>query len=309
MAYQGLYSSKQANQMKTLLLLVLFPVVLGIALFGTYFFLASRANGGLAMSFEQKIAFAQQQTRGSMLMLLPIIIIWCVIAFMFQRRLLFAFAGANPVERKDEPMIYNIVENLCISRGLPTPKIGIIETDAMNAFALGWRSSDARVVFTRGLINRLDKREIEAVAAHELSHIINKDSLLMMVMVLYIGAIAMLGEILLRSSTTSNSENKSKNLLPIIGLILLLLGYIFYPLLRLAVSRRREFLADAGAVELTQDNQAMISALQKISVNPEVKLENKEMSAMFIANPIKKVAGWFQTHPSIEERIKALQNY
>lgn len=309
MAYQGLYSSKQSNQFKTVLLLVLFPVFLGIALFGTFFFLSSKTSDGSLLSMDHRITFAKEQSLAVLSVGLPIMLIWGLISFFFQRQLLFSFSGAKPVERSDEPLIYNIVENLCISKGIPTPKIGIIETNAMNAFALGWKSSDAWVVFTRGLINRLDKREIEAVAAHELTHILNKDSLLMMVMVLYIGAIAMLGEILLRSSTTSSSENRSKNFLPIIGLVLILLGYIFYPLLRLAVSRRREFLADAGAVELTKDNQAMISALQKISANPEVKIDNKEMSAMFIANPLKKISGWFQTHPSIEERIKAIESY
>ena len=178
----------------------------------------------------------------------------------------------------------------------------------MNAFALGWRASDAWIVFTRGLLNKLEKREIEAVAAHELTHILNKDSLLMLVMVLYIGAVTLLGEILIRSGR-GNSNSKGKNILPLIGLVLMLLGYIFYPLLKLAVSRKREYLADAGSVELTKDNQAMISALRKISSNPELPLKNNEMAAMFIINPLKKLTGLLQTHPSIEDRIKALETY
>ena len=201
-----------------------------------------------------------------------------------------------------------MIENLCISRGLPTPRIGIIETPGMNAFALGWRPKDSWIVFTRGLLNALEKSEIEDVAGHELTHIINKDSLLMLVMVLYIGAISLLGEILLRSGGRGGNS-KNKNVLPLIGLVLLMLGYLFYPLVKLAISRKREYLADAGSVELTKDNQAMISALRKISARPEVKLDNKEMAAMFIVNPFKKMSSLFQTHPSIEDRIKALEHY
>ena len=201
-----------------------------------------------------------------------------------------------------------MIENLCISRGLPTPRIGIIETPGMNAFALGWRPKDSWIVFTRGLLNALEKSEIEAVAGHELTHIINKDSLLMLVMVLYIGAISLLGETLLRSGGRGGNS-KNKNVLPLIGLVLLMLGYLFYPLVKLAISRKREYLADAGSVELTKDNQAMISALRKISARPEVKLDNKEMAAMFIVNPFKKMSSLFQTHPSIEDRIKALEHY
>jgi protease htpX homolog len=161
-------------------------------------------------------------------------------------------------------------------------------------------------------LKKLDKSEIEAVAAHELTHIINKDSLLMLITVVYIGAISILGEFLVRFSTgrkRSDDDEKKGNPLLIVGLVLLVLGYVVYPLIRLAISRKREFLADAGAVELTKDNQAMISALQKISEKSVVPLENERMAAMFIANPLDTIVGLFQTHPSIQERIAALKNY
>lgn len=303
--YQGLQTSKRNNQFKTWILLLLFPVVLAGVLILVFFFLADKG-----MLPEARWLFALDQVKMLSTWLLPLIGIWCLISFFFQRQLMFSFSGAQVVTRQQEPQLYNIVENLCISKGLVVPKIGIIETEGINAFALGWRASDSRVVFTRGLLNRLEKREIEAVAAHELTHIINKDSLLMLVMVLYIGAIAVLGEILLRFGWTVNSKEENKiNPLFFVGLALVVLGYIFYPLIRLAISRKREFLADAGAVEITRDNQAMISALRKISTSPEVKINNKEMSAMFIANPLGKLTSLFQTHPSIEDRIKALENY
>lgn len=173
--------------------MLLFPVVLAGVLIFVFFFLADKG-----MLPEARWLFALDQVKMLSTWLLPLIGIWCLISFFFQRQLMFSFSGAQVVTRQQEPQLYNIVENLCISKGLVVPKIGIIETEGINAFALGWRASDSRVVFTRGLLNRLEKREIEAVAAHELTHIINKDSLLMLVMVLYIGAIAVLGEILLR---------------------------------------------------------------------------------------------------------------
>ena len=301
--YQGLQSSKRDNQLKTWILIVLLPVFLGAGVFVVFYFLNTK-NGN---SGSQALNLALGDTGEILTLLVPILVVWLLISFFFQKSLMFSFSGAKEVTRKEEPEIYNIVENLCISRGLPTPKIWIIESEGMNAFALGWRASDSWVVFTRGLLNHLNKAEIEAVAAHELTHIINKDSLLMLVMVLYIWAIAMLGEILIRA--WSRRDNEKGNVLPLVGVVLMVLGYLVYPLIRLAISRKREFLVDAGSVELTKDNQAMISALRKISQEPEVDVKNKEMSAMFIANPLGKVSSWFQTHPSIEDRIKALESY
>ena len=289
--------------------------MLGVALFFVFLFASngttyrdSRGVRVASLTSEERMQEALTETGAALALLAPVLMIWLLISFFFQRQLMFSFSWAKPVTRAQEPKLYNMIENLCISRGLPTPRIGIIETPGMNAFALGWRPKDSWIVFTRGLLNALEKSEIEAVAGHELTHIINKDSLLMLVMVLYIGAISLLGEILLRSGGRGGNS-KNKNVLPLIGLVLLMLGYLFYPLVKLAISRKREYLADAGSVELTKDNQAMISALRKISARPEVKLDNKEMAAMFIANPFKKMSSLFQTHPSIEDRIKALEHY
>ena len=265
--------------------------MLGVALFFVFLFASNgttyRESRGVrvaSLASEERMQEALTETGAALALLAPVLMIWLLISFFFQRQLMFSFSWAKPVTRAQEPKLYNMIENLCISKGLPTPRIGIIETSGMNAFALGWRPKDSWIVFTRGLLNALEKSEIEAVAGHELTHIINKDSLLMLVMVLYIGAISLLGEILLRSGGRGGNS-KNKNVLPLIGLVLLMLGYLFYPLVKLAISRKREYLADAGSVELTKDNQAMISALRKISARPEVKLDNKEMAAMFIANP------------------------
>jgi heat shock protein HtpX len=167
----------------------------------------------------------------------------------------------------------------------------------------------------------LDKREIEAVSAHELSHIINKDSMLMLVTVVFIGIISVLGEILIRIRIGGNNKDNKLQLITVIaGLAFLLLGYLIYPLIRLAISRKREFLADAGSVELTKDNQSMISSLQKISGQSAVPSSRKNIAMFFIDSPSvgnEEVMGMVKpknsslrdTHPSIDERIRALQHF
>ena len=303
--------------MKTWMLIFLLPLFLGLTLFVVFYLNSGDSKqydeyGNLIaykeVSSQERLMVAEQETGEILVVLWPVLMIWILIAFFFQRQLIFSFSGAKPITRQEHPEIYNIVENLCISRGLPTPKIWIINQEWMNAFALGRRASDSRIVFTTGLLEKLDKREIEAVAAHELTHIINKDTLLMLVIVLYIWAISIIGDILIRTGR-GKWNGKGKNILPLIGLALMILWYLLYPLIRLAISRKREYLADAGSVQLTKDNQAMISALKKINQKPEIELKNKEMSAMFIENPLDNAFSIFQTHPSIEDRIKALENY
>ncbi len=251
----------------------------------------------------------------------PLILVIGIISFFLQRQLIFAFSWARKIERKDNPEIYNIIETFCIEKWLPVPKIGIIDSPALNAFALGWKPENAWIVFTTGLLETLDKREIEAVAGHEFTHILNKDSLIMTLIVVYVGAIITLWQVFIRMRGRSSRD---KNPLPLIGFVFLILWYLLLPLFRLAVSRKREFLADAGSVELTRDNYAMISALKKISGHSDVKsIKNHGVSAMCIDNTFDEYKGgnseWKQkrswlknllsTHPSIEERIEALKDY
>lgn len=146
---------------------------------------------------------------GIFLLLGPVLLVWCLIAFAFHRSIIFSFTEAKPITRKEYPELYNIVENLCISRGLPTPNIGILEDDSYNAFAVGWNPKKAWIVFSRGIINKLDKQEIEAVAAHELTHIMNKDGLLMVAVIVFIGAVAAIGEILVRMAGRMRSGSGS----------------------------------------------------------------------------------------------------
>jgi len=294
--------------MRSIFLLISFPLLLWafvvLLLVGIY------SYEGYTVSWSEWLWLANE----ILLFLWPIILIWGIISFFFHRQIVFKFTWAKPITRKEIPEVYNIVENLCISRWLAVPKIGIIEDNSMNAFALGWNTKHAWIVFSRWLINRLDKKEIEAVAAHELTHIINKDSLMMIVIVVFVGVIGTLWQILIRMRWSSNN-GKDNNVIPLVGLGLLILWYLVYPLIRLALSRKREFLADAGAVELTKDKYAMISALQKISSDSRIESIQKDtVAAMCIESPLEgKNPGFFSkllaTHPPIAERIKALESY
>jgi len=293
--------------MRSVFLLISFPLLLWV--FIVLLMVLVYTQEWYAVTWTDSLWLANEV----LLFLGPVILIWGIISFFFHRQIVFKFAWAKPITRKEIPEVYNIVENLCISRWLAVPKIGIIEDNSMNAFALGWNTKHAWIVFSRGLINRLNKAEIEAVAAHELTHIINKDSLMMIIIVVFVWVIGTLWQILIRMRWSSK-EGKG-NALPLIGLWLLLLWYLVYPLIRLAISRKREFLADAGAVELTKDKYAMISALQKISTDSRIESIQKDtVAAMCIESPLEgKNPGFFSrllaTHPPIADRIKALESY
>lgn len=287
-----------SNRLKTRLLILLFPISLALVIFLIlYRFVDGNKEQALYETWQILVIGT------------PILIIVLVVLFIYEKQIMFSFSWAKEISRKDYPELYNIVENLCISRWLITPKIWLIEEEWMNAFALWWNSKDSRICFTTWLVKNLNHREIEAVAWHELTHIINKDCLLMLVTVLYIWGIWTLGRYLVNWWYSSNDEERRWNILLHIWIALIALWYLFYPLIRLAISRKREFLADAWSVLLTQDNQAMISALRKISKDPEVKLNSDSIASLFIENPLSKISTLFQTHPSIEDRIKALQSY
>ena len=287
----------RTNRIKTYILVFSLPVILAIVIFLICYYDISKTgitNGSVVNE-------AMDNTVEFLSIWVPLLLIWLVIAFYYEKKIMFSFSWAKEVTRKEEPEIYNIVENLCITRWLHTPKIGIIEEEWMNAFALWRRTKDSRICFTRWLINNLDRKEIEAVAGHELTHIINKDSMLMLVTILYIWAIGTAWRYIYFRWWSGKRNN--------IWLALIVLWYAFYPLIRLAISRKREYLADAGSVLLTHDNQAMISALRKISQKPKVSLKNDSIASLFIENPLSGISTLFQTHPSIEDRIKALEHY
>lgn len=312
--YQWMQSFKEENQRKTVFLLILFPAVLFLIFWVV-----------LTLFFTD--TWSWDDGLNATLGVFPLVLIglgirW-IISFVLQKDIMFWLSGAKAITRKDNPEVYNIVENLCISRWLPMPKIAIMNEPWMNAFATWRKKEDSWVAFTSGLLENLDKKEIEAVAWHELTHLINRDSLLMYVAYVFVGMVTLVWQYILRI-WYSGSSSKKNSWIFIFGVAFLILWYLFYPLIRLAISRKREYMADLGSVELTRDNQAMISALRKISSNSYVANANAWISSFFIAEPkffcwnwMKNYAsnGWkiktsiWDSHPSIDDRISRLQNY
>lgn len=242
-----------------------------------------------------------------------------ITSFWFSDKIVLSMAHAKPIKKNDNPELYRIVENLAITAGLPLPKIYIIEERQLNAFATGRDKNHAVVAVTRGLLERLDRAELEGVIAHELSHIGNKDMLLSTVIVVFAGIIALLSDFFLRISffgrRNSNDDNKAGALLMILGIAAAILAPIAATLIKLAISRKREFLADASGALLTRYPEALASALEKIDTDvTPMRSAHAATAHLYIDSPFneKQSHNWFvklfSTHPPVEERIKALRN-
>jgi len=245
-------------------------------------------------------------------------ILTSVSSYWYSDKIVLSLMKAKPIEKKDNPELYRIIENLCITAGLPLPKIYIIEEPQPNAFATGRDANHAVVAVTRGLLNKLERVELEGVIAHELSHIGNKDMLLQTIVVILVGIVALLSNFFLRISFWGGGRRNSKgsggSLLAILGIIAAILAPIAATLIQLAISRKREFLADASGALLTRYPEGLALALEKISADPNpLKVANNSTAHLFIASPFRgrQAKSWFtklfMTHPPIEERIKALR--
>jgi len=245
-------------------------------------------------------------------------ILTSVSSYWYSDKIVLSLMKAKPIEKRDNPELYRIIENLCITAGLPLPKIYIIEEPQPNAFATGRDANHAVVAVTRGLLNKLERVELEGVIAHELSHIGNKDMLLQTIVVVLVGIVALLSNFFLRLSFWGGGRRNSKgsggSLLAILGLIAAILAPIAATLIQLAISRKREFLADASGALLTRYPEGLALALEKISADPNpLKVANNSTAHLFIASPFRgrQAKSWFtklfMTHPPIEERIKALR--
>ncbi|MDR1970032.1 MAG: M48 family metallopeptidase, partial [Candidatus Nomurabacteria bacterium] len=211
-------------------------------------------------------------------------------------------------KKQDAPELYRIIENLSITEGLPMPKVYIINDPAPNAFATGRNPKTASVGVTTGLLEIMDKREVTAVMAHEMGHVKNYDILVSMVAFGLVAAIGILADLLARMFLFSGNRNNKQPILMVFGLVGLILAPIAAMLVQLAVSRQREYLADASGVLTTRDTEALASALEKLKTHgqPMIK-QNQTTASMFFFNPLKKASGLFQTHPPLDERIKRLR--
>ena len=249
---------------------------------------------------------------------------WMAIAYWFNQSMIDAVTGAGEVTRKEQPRLYNLLENLCISRGVAMPKLKVMDNPALNAFASGLNPKQYSITVTTGLLDHLNDQEVEAVLGHELTHIRNGDVRMLVIAVIIAGVIGFFAELVFRmvfqngfrwsrgssgSSSSSSSSDRGKGgggMAIIIAIAMIAVAWLLSTAIRFALSRRREFLADAGSVELTKNPDAMIMALRKIEGRGELEGATSAVMEMCVDNPREGFADLFATHPSIERRIKAL---
>jgi heat shock protein HtpX len=315
MAAYGLYSHIQSNKRRSIALLVgLFALV--------YLLVYAGALAGEAMSYDASLQYLARKAWQDLIAAAPLatvgIVVWIVIAYYFHQTMIDLLTGGRQVSRAEEPRLYNLLENLCISRGITMPKLKIMESEALNAFATGMNKRQYAVTVTSGLLAALDDAELEAVLGHELTHIRNGDVRLLVIAVIIAGAIAFFAELFFRlwfytgfrgrgSSDGEGDRGRGGNFVAVvIAIVLVAIAWLFSSVIRLALSRSREFLADAGSVELTKNPDATILALRKIEGRGELRGATSAVMEMCVDNPREDFTDLFSTHPSIEARIKAL---
>lgn len=238
------------------------------------------------------------------------------ISYFYSDKIVLGISGAKPISKENNPQLYRMVENLCLAAGLPLPRIYIMNETAPNAFATGRDPKHAAIAFTTGILEKLDKQELEGVTAHELSHVGNRDTLVMTVVSVLAGTIAILADFFMRSLWFGGNDrnNKGNTLFMVLAIISAILAPIAAMLIQMAISRRRELLADASGVLLTRYPTGLANALIKISSDKSpLKAAHTGTAHLFIINPLKgkEVGGWlaglFNTHPAVEVRVKALK--
>src|SRR6201994_151339 len=335
MAAYGLYTHIASTKPKSMLLGGLFLLVYVIVYAGALVIEVVNVNDA---PFDYYLKAALSDVIRTLPYSTGAAILWIVIAYFFHQSIIDAVTGGRDVTRQQQPRLYNLLENLCISRGIPMPKLKLMPSDALNAFATGLNRRQYAVTVTTGLLNSLNDDEIEAVLGHELTHIRNGDVQMMVIAVIIAGVVGFFAELLFRgffnfggygrwgsgggsswSSSSSDSseggggERKSSGggaiFVIIIAVVLIALAWLLSQLVRLALSRSRELLADAGSVELTKNPDAMISALRKIENRGELPGATSAVMEMCIDNPREGFADLFATHPSVDARVQALVKY
>lgn len=318
MAAVGLQTHIWANNTRSIVLLVLFPVLMVGIVYGLQ--LVLMGFGYLPME-AKTLADALAESGEMLLASIPIAAavsgVWFIIAYFANQAIIDMATGARVVDRRTNPEIYNLLENLAISRGMKTPTLRFIDRPELNAFATGLHEGQYSVTVTRGLVEALDRAELEAVLAHELTHVINRDVRTMVIASVFAGIISLIAEMMFRSMRymalggNRGGRGNSGGLalaLVLIGFAIAAIGWILSLVIRMALSRQREYLADAGSVELTKNPDAMISALQKVSGRADLEAPD-EVSGMFLEHHEAGFLGLFATHPPIEKRIEALVRY
>jgi len=316
MAAYGLYTHIQSNKRRSIVLLIgLFFLVYVMV------FAGALLAESLTAYDNQPLDYLIRAAEFDFIKALPFAtvgtIIWILIAYKFHQRMIDAVTGAHEVSRTEEPRIYNLLENLCISRGITMPKLRVADDDALNAFATGLNDKQYSITVTRGLINALNDQEIESVLGHELTHIRNGDVRMLVIAVVIAGVISFFGELVFRMffwgggrrSSGGGDRKGGAGAAIVIALALIALVWILSIVIRFALSRQREYLADSGSVELTKNPDAMISALRKIEGRGEIPGANSAVMEMCIDNPREGFSNIFDTHPPVDKRVEALVNF
>lgn len=295
------YSQISSNRFKT------WVIMLGFSLFITF----------VAYIFTVALGFDNLSALSFSGVALIIAGIMNFISYYKSDKIVMTISGARQIQAKDNPTLFKTVENLCIAKGLPMPGIYIINDTATNAFATGRDPQHASIAFTSGILSKLSKLELEGVAAHELSHVANFDTRLMTIVSILVGMAALLADFFLRISWHSgrDDDNRGNAIFMAIGIVMAILAPIIATLIQLAISRKREFLADAAGSLITRNPDSLADALLKISADREpLEAANKATAHLYIVNPLKNrkdaigwFAGLFNTHPPIPERVKALR--
>ena len=334
MQYVGIHTQQVQNNMKSLLLLILFPcIILGMVYAFMAFVNMQEVPDGYNSSH---LVFDAMATNEAFLMALPWVVgivgIWFMISYFSNASMVRHATGARPLERRENPRVYNIVENLTISCGMPMPKINVIDDPQLNAFASGIDEKSYTVTLTTGICNRLNDDELAGVIGHELTHIRNKDTRLLIVSIIFVGimstalslAIRMLWNTFIygggnRRTSSRDGKNSGTAVIAVIlvAIVLAAVGYFFTLLTRFAISRKREYMADAGGAELCGNPLALASALRKISSDPGLgKVDRDDVAQLFIVKPhafksefTNMMSKLFSTHPSIESRIAYLEQF
>jgi heat shock protein HtpX len=309
MKYIGINRQIWNNNLKSAALLILFPVVI-FGLVWLFLFLVRPEP-------EYRLEYANQTFIRTIPWISIGVLTWFMIAYFSHSKMIESATGSVPLSRKDNKRIYNLVENLCISQGMTMPKINIIEDDSLNAFASGINTSTFTVSLSRGIINKLDDQELEAVIAHELTHIRNRDVRLLIISIIFVGIFAFLTEALMRSIRFGGGgRGKKDGRIILIALLLAAIGYLLSTIFRFAISRQREYMADAGSAQMTRHPLALASALEKISADPQIEaVQRRDVAQLFIENPQDKktraasAGSIFMTHPPIEKRIELLRQF
>ena len=303
MQYVGLQHQISRNNRNSFFLLIAFPTLL-LAMFYVFFFFYDKQD--------------TESVNRHFLMALPLVVIgvsiWFLIAWAGHAAIIRMATGARPLERMENKRVYNLVENLCIQQGMKTPAIYIIDDDSLNAFASGINEKTYSVTLSKGIIEKLNDEELEGVIAHELTHIRNRDTRLLIISIIFVGIFAFLAQMALRTLQFGGRGKKGGGYIVLIALVVTAVCYFISLFLRFGISRSREYLADAGSAEWTKKPYALANALKKIDDDPLIEaVHSKDVAQLFIDNPqyLKKnfLDGLFDTHPPIKKRIQLLEQF